>query len=168
MIRTALPPSWDFGVFRQYVIDGAETPKNLEIRQQQAGHDARMAGALKDFLSQDPPPKLAGLMGGHGLARTNKAYEDVVRLAQRLVEEGYIVVSGGGPGAMEAAHVGATFATLCCHRFSGTQDPCYKKLDTSRIAGPRSNWIYYEPNLLDGGPGLGGLPPAGLRAVRQN
>jgi predicted Rossmann-fold nucleotide-binding protein len=102
--------SWDFGVFRQYVVDGAETPKSLHIRQRQAEHDAYMAEALKTFLSQDPPPKLAGLMGGHGLTRAAPAYQNVARLTKRLAEEGYLVVSGGGPGAMEAAHVGATFA----------------------------------------------------------
>ena len=49
-------------------------------------------------------------MGGHGLLRTDKAYLKIVLISKQLTEHGYLMVSGGGPGAMEATHLGAWMA----------------------------------------------------------
>ena len=35
---------------------------------------------------------------------------DVARLSKRLTEDGFVMLSGGGPGAMEATHLGAWMA----------------------------------------------------------
>ncbi len=48
-----------------------------------------------------------------GSARTqpdNKYYEITVEIAKRLAEEGFGIISGGGPGIMEAANKGASIA----------------------------------------------------------
>ena len=48
-----------------------------------------------------------------GSARTkpgNKYYELAVNIAKRLAEEGFGIISGGGPGIMEAANKGASLA----------------------------------------------------------
>jgi uncharacterized protein (TIGR00730 family) len=48
-----------------------------------------------------------------GSARTqpgNKYYELAVDIAKRLAEEGFGIISGGGPGIMEAANKGASIA----------------------------------------------------------
>ncbi len=48
-----------------------------------------------------------------GSARTkpdNKYYKLTVEIAQRLAEEGFGIISGGGPGIMEAANKGASIA----------------------------------------------------------
>lgn len=48
-----------------------------------------------------------------GSARTrpgDKYYELAVRIARRLAEEGFGIITGGGPGAMEAANKGAHLA----------------------------------------------------------
>jgi hypothetical protein len=105
----AFAKSWDFQTYATYIVDGAATPRSLDIRLKQAGHDARIAEALKAFLNREP--KLVGIMGGHGLSRsTAGAYAAVARLARHLTQAGYLIVTGGGPGAMEAGHVGATFS----------------------------------------------------------
>lgn len=107
--KMGLAESWDFRVFRQYVADGADNPATLDVRRKQADHDANISDALRRFLAQETP-KLVGIMGGHELSRAEPAYATVARLARYLTEQGFMIVTGGGPGAMEAAHVGATFA----------------------------------------------------------
>src|SRR6202007_1681090 len=49
-----------------------------------------------------------------GSARTtagHKYYDLAVELAKRLAEEGFGIISGGGPGIMEAANKGANMAS---------------------------------------------------------
>ena len=49
-------------------------------------------------------------MGGHALLRTDENYRKVVLIAKHLAEQGCLLVTGGGPGAMEAAHLGVWLA----------------------------------------------------------
>src|SRR5580658_2720380 len=51
--------------------------------------------------------KIVGVMGSHGTARTDDTYKLVAQLTWQLRQEGYSIVSGGGPGIMEAANLGA-------------------------------------------------------------
>ena len=49
-------------------------------------------------------------MGGHALQRTDAMFRDIVSLSKQLTENGFYMLSGGGPGAMEATHLGAWMA----------------------------------------------------------
>jgi predicted Rossmann-fold nucleotide-binding protein len=49
-------------------------------------------------------------MGSHSTARTDSSYRTTADLCRRLSREGYLIATGGGPGAMEAGHFGAWFA----------------------------------------------------------
>lgn len=73
-------------------------------------HDHSITDALHDFLDHYPEKKVVAVMGGHGLPRNSDNYSKVCYLSKQLTEQGYLMVSGGGPGAMEATHVGAWFA----------------------------------------------------------
>ena len=73
-------------------------------------HDHSIADAMNDFLHQFDERKVVGIMGGHSLHRTNKKYKKVAHIARNLTKKGYLMISGGGPGAMEATHLGAWFA----------------------------------------------------------
>ena len=48
-------------------------------------------------------------MGGHGMERGPGDYAKVARIARELCRRGFLLASGGGPGAMEATHVGCWF-----------------------------------------------------------
>ncbi len=55
--------------------------------------------------------RVVAIMGGHALRRDESAFAEVARLARSICRAGMLVVSGGGPGAMEATHLGALFAS---------------------------------------------------------
>ncbi|MEL6558494.1 MAG: hypothetical protein AAFQ94_09935 [Bacteroidota bacterium] len=73
-------------------------------------HDHSIADAMNDFLRQFDERRVVGIMGGHSLPRTDKKYKKVAHIARNLTKKGYLMISGGGPGAMEATHLGAWFA----------------------------------------------------------
>ena len=61
----------------------------------------------------DKMPKIGPCISIFGSARTKPDeiyYEKAERMAMKLVDEGYGVITGGGPGIMEAAHKGAQAA----------------------------------------------------------
>lgn len=52
-------------------------------------------------------PKSVTFYGGVNIPEGSKYYEKARRLANRICKAGYVVISGGGPGVMEAANRGA-------------------------------------------------------------
>jgi predicted Rossmann-fold nucleotide-binding protein len=49
-------------------------------------------------------------MGGHSMRRSDPQYAVVAELGRTMTREGWHVATGGGPGAMEAANLGAWLA----------------------------------------------------------
>ena len=92
----------DFRAFRSTVF-----PPTREVRMLRALHDQCITDA-RDTLLLDR--RVVAVMGGHELARGHAVYREVAGLARSLTERGVLVVSGGGPGAMEATHLGALLA----------------------------------------------------------
>jgi predicted Rossmann-fold nucleotide-binding protein len=70
-------------------------------------HDHSITDALDELLVGQ---RIVGFMGGHGLSRTAPEFQAVAEAARALRRKGFLIVTGGGPGAMEAAHLGAWFA----------------------------------------------------------
>ena len=53
---------------------------------------------------------VVGIMGGHAKRRDEPDYRQIVFLSQKLTEMGRLMVTGGGPGSMDATHLGAWMA----------------------------------------------------------
>ncbi len=87
--------------------EGLRTPVTDEAAQARALHDHHITRALARAIAGH---EVVAFVGGHRLARTSTAYRMVAEIAWRLTQAGRLVVSGGGPGAMEAAHLGARLA----------------------------------------------------------
>jgi predicted Rossmann-fold nucleotide-binding protein len=76
-------------------------------------HDTFINDELEEFLDHFRGPGKKGIiaiMGGHDKKRSDPEFKRVASLARSLTLEGYLVASGGGPGFMEAANLGAFFA----------------------------------------------------------
>jgi predicted Rossmann-fold nucleotide-binding protein len=73
-----------------------------------AVHDHAIDDALDERVRNRDA--VIGVMGGHALRRSDAAYRDTAELGRRLARAGRVVMTGGGPGAMEAANFGAWLA----------------------------------------------------------
>lgn len=100
---------YDSIVYRHYLKMGKHAT-NIKETLARALHDHCISNALHQFLQHYDERSIVGVMGGHGIKRTEEQYEQVAHLSKRLTEQGCLMVSGGGPGAMEATHFGAWMA----------------------------------------------------------
>lgn len=98
----------DYRIYREYLDCGGQSSKSIKVTLARRLHDHSITEALNSKLSGH---KVVAVMGGHGLERRSETYATVATLSRRLAREGFLLVSGGGPGAMEATHLGAYFAT---------------------------------------------------------
>lgn len=81
-------------------------PASADLLLYRRMHDATIAEALEDITSIKPE-RFVAIMGGHDRARTEPIFTQVAGMALMLSKAGYVVVTGGGPGLMEAANLGA-------------------------------------------------------------
>jgi predicted Rossmann-fold nucleotide-binding protein len=79
-------------------------------------HDHTVTTHLNRFLANYDPLLAApnrgvvAIMGGHDVRRDAESYREIALLAAELTRAKFLIVSGGGPGLMEAANLGAHFA----------------------------------------------------------
>lgn len=104
--------SLDKRIYDHFHANGGAKADVLESMAQRI-HDHAIDDALGDLLEgrveQDGKKKVIGIMGGHSMPRTNPYFHKVAYIARELTKRGYFIASGGGPGVMEAANLGAWF-----------------------------------------------------------
>ena len=104
---------YDRRVYQHYIATG-KFPHTNEEAMARTLHDHAMKHQLANFVKAHNYLKTVGVMGGHGLSRTDVMYRQIVFLSKQLTEAGFLMISGGGPGAMEATHLGAWLAHAAC------------------------------------------------------
>ena len=99
----------DTKVYQHYLAQGKRGHNVLETLAR-ALHDHFITYQLYKMLDLYDEKDVIGVMGGHAKRRDDPQYRQIVFLSKRLTEMGRLMVTGGGPGAMEATHLGAWMA----------------------------------------------------------
>ena len=97
----------DGKTYNLFVKEGKAEAKDILVTLARRLHDHAITDALQEFLVGK---KVVAIMGGHSMLRNDPLYLEVALLGRALAQAGFLPTSGGGPGAMEATHVGAWFA----------------------------------------------------------
>src|SRR2546423_5304592 len=99
----------DRRIARHFVAAGGRNPPSAAEAIAQRLHDFGIDRALTAWLSGEvgPTPKVVGVMGSHSTPRDDPQYALVAQLGWLLARAGFLVATGGGPGLMEAANLGA-------------------------------------------------------------
>ncbi len=125
----------DRQIYHHFIKTGKYTT-DLKESLSRALHDQSITNALEDFIIHYDPKSIIAVMGGHQLSRTSTQYRKIVWMSKLLTEQGKLMISGGGPGAMEATHVGAWL--------SGKSERCVLQVLEMLSAAPEyqdKNWL---------------------------
>ncbi|MGC5332364.1 LOG family protein [Micromonospora sp. DT62] len=104
---------YDTRVYEHFRAHGGALPDVREALGQRLhdhGVDNALADATRAWLATHGPQSVVGIMGGHAVARGSAPYRMAAVLGWELARADRLVVTGGGPGVMEAANLGAHLA----------------------------------------------------------
>lgn len=165
-LEDGYPATFDAAVYRWW--GRARRHRDLAAELAMTLHDHSVVDALEELELHNP----VGVMGGHRLVRGSRDYAEAARLGRELAHHGHTVLTGGGPGAMEAAALGAglvgpaseldaALAALAVHPSFDTDTDAWAQAafdvrDRHELGGPSvgiPTWVYgHEPsNVFSGG-----------------
>jgi len=99
----------DQSIYADFMEKG-KFPPNVMEAVTRGIHDDSIDDALGLVIEQTGPKNIVGVMGGSSNKRNDRWYRPTAQAARLLTRSGYLVMTGGGPGMMEAANLGAYFA----------------------------------------------------------
>lgn len=126
--------SLDGRVYVHFTQTGHGEPQDIFESLARRLHDHSMNDALRDKIADRD---VVAIMGGHSMLRDDPSYLQMTRIAAQLTAKGYLMASGGGPGAMEATHVGAWFA----YRSDAELQDGVKMLSEAPLYKPKDPWL---------------------------
>jgi predicted Rossmann-fold nucleotide-binding protein len=101
----------DAQVYDHWHRTGKDDPDSMHETLARRLHDLAVTDAIQELLKHgDQPWRVIAIMGGHGLSRAAPTYRSAAWIARALTRQNFLMASGGGPGAMEATHLGAYLA----------------------------------------------------------
>lgn len=105
---------YDTRVYEHFRAHGGALPDVREALGQRLhdhGVDNALVDATRAWLATHGPQSVVGIMGGHAVPRGSGPYRMAATLGWELARADRLVVTGGGPGVMEAANLGAYLAS---------------------------------------------------------
>lgn len=132
--------TYDALVYRHWQDSGRQYPPMIDESLARRLHDHSISDALHEELAGRRP---VAVMGGHSLERGDPQYATISRISRTLTRSGMLMLSGGGPGAMEATHLGAWMANFADFEL----DEAIEVL-APRLAGSKSGKEYADPDWL--------------------
>ncbi len=104
--KTVYRETTDGRIYEHFCQAGRSRPQDILESLAQRLHDHSITDGIESMIAGQA---VVGIMGGHSMLRNDPAYHRIAFLARTLRQEGFFLVSGGGPGAMEACHLGVHF-----------------------------------------------------------
>jgi predicted Rossmann-fold nucleotide-binding protein len=145
----------DARIYGHYHAQGGAAPVSILESLYRRLHDHGLSDALDEALVGR---KVVAVMGGHRLLRGEDLYLTVALVARELARSGFLVVTGGGPGAMEAAHVGVWFA----ERHPGELEQGVRRLAAAPLFSPIEPWLDAAFAVRAAFAPPGGAPPLSI------
>jgi predicted Rossmann-fold nucleotide-binding protein len=101
---------FDTIVYQHFLSRGGVLPDVREALAQRihdAGIDDALMDTMREWTDRHGATTVVGVMGGHAEPRGSHTYRLAASLGGELARAGRLLVTGGGPGVMEAANLGA-------------------------------------------------------------
>lgn len=107
--RVAGRATRDQAIYKEYLAKGRLSPDVIEALTRRI-HDDSIDDAIERLIAHEGALRMVGFMGGSAVERGDEWYVKTAETARLVARGGQFIMSGGGPGMMEAANLGAYFS----------------------------------------------------------